>query len=175
MNNDLTTEQKDSLKGEQGPPGVIVELNQDIKDEICNLTEQKIQDNTSIDEFGSRIDSLSGTLNVSDSDALSIAKQRLAQFSTTSVRIDGLIVNPLSDTSLWTQALTRELGDKITIKIPTPASTTMEFDVHIERISHTVSAVSRTWTWQLRTSAGSEVASWVLGSSRLGESTNLAF
>ena len=63
-----------------------------------------------------KTESLSSTLNVSDADALSVAKQRLAQFSTTSVRIDGLIVNPLSDTSLWTQALTKELGDKITIK-----------------------------------------------------------
>ncbi len=138
-------------------------------------SEQLVQDTDSIAKFGSRQESLSSTLNVSDADALSVAKQRLAQFSTTSVRIDGLIVNPLSDTSLWTQALTRELGDKITIKIPTPASTTMEFDVHIERISHSVSAVNQTWSWQLRTSSGSEVGAWVLGSSRLGESTNLSW
>ena len=138
-------------------------------------SEQLVQDTDSITKFGARQESLSNTLNVSDADALAIAQQRLAQFSTTSVRIDGLIVNPLSDTSLWTQALTRELGDKITIKIPTPVSTTMEFDVHIERISHSVSAVNQTWNWTVRTSAGSEVASWVLGSSRLGESTNLAY
>ena len=50
-----------------------------------------------------------------------------------------------------------------------------DFDVHIDRISHSVSAINQTWTWSLRTSSGSEVGAWVLGSSRLGESTNLAW
>ena len=138
-------------------------------------TEQIVQDTDSVAKFGARQDSLSGTLNVSDADALAIADQRLAQFSNTGVRIEGLIVNPLSNTSLWNQALVRELGDKITIKVPTTVSTTMEFDVHIDRISHSVSAVNQTWTWDIRTSSGSEVGAWVLGSSRLGESTNLAW
>ena len=78
-----------------------------------------VQDTDSVAKFGARQDSLSGTLNVSDADALAIADQRLAQFSNTGVRIEGLIVNPLSNTSLWNQALVRELGDKITIKVPT--------------------------------------------------------
>ena len=138
-------------------------------------SEQLLSDTTSIAKYGSRQDSLSGTLNVSDADALSIAQQRLNQFKDTGSRIEGLIVNPLSDENLWDQVLIRELGDKITIKIPTTASTIMEFDVHIDRMSHTVSAINRTWTWQIRTSAGSEVGSWVLGSSRLGQETNLAW
>ena len=138
-------------------------------------TEQLVQNNTSIDDFGSRQDSLSNTLNVSDADALSVATQRLAQFENTSPRVEGLVINPVGNTSLWTQALGRELGDKITVKVPTPASTTMEFDVHIDRISHSVSAVNQTWTWQIRTSAGSETGSWILGSSRLGQETILAW
>lgn len=138
-------------------------------------TEQIVQDTDSVAKYGARQDSLSGTLNVSDTDALSIAEQRLAQFSNTGVRVEGLIVNPLSNTSLWDQVLIRELGDKITIKVPTTVSTIMDFDVHIDRISHSVSAVNQTWTWQLRTSSGSEVGAWVLGSSRLGESTNLSW
>ena len=137
--------------------------------------EQIVQDTDSIAKFGARQDSLSSTLNVSDTDALAIAEQRLAQFSNTGVRIEGLIVNPLANTSLWNQVLIRELGDKITIKVPTTVSTVMDFDVHLDRISHSVSAVNQTWTWQLRTSSGSEVGAWVLGSSRLNESTNLAW
>jgi hypothetical protein len=138
-------------------------------------TEQVLSDTSSIAKYGARENSLSGTLNVTDADALSIAEQRLTQFKETSSRIEGLIVNPLSNTNLWNQVLIRELGDKITIKIPTTVSTTMEFDVHLDRISHTVSAINQTWTWQVRTSAGSEVGSWVLGSSRLGQETNLAW
>ena len=138
-------------------------------------SEQLLSDTTSIAKYGSRQDSLSGTLNVSDTDALSVALQRLTQFKDTGSRIEGLIVNPLSNTSLWDQVLIRELGDKITIKIPTPSSTIMEFDVHIDRISHTVSAINGTWTWQIRTSAGSETGSWALGSSKLGQETILAW
>ena len=138
-------------------------------------TEQVLQDTSSIAKFGARQDSLSNTLNVSNADALAIAEQRLAQFSNTGVRIEGLIVNPLANTSLWNQVLIRELGDKITIKVPTTVSTIMDFDVHIDRVSHSVNAVNQTWTWQLRTSSGSEVGAWVLGSSRLNESTNLAW
>ena len=138
-------------------------------------TEQVLSDTNSIAKYGARENSLSGTLNVTDADALSVAEQRLTQFKETSSRIEGLIVNPLSNTNLWNQVLIRELGDKITIKIPTTVSTTMEFDVHLDRISHTVSAINQTWTWQVRTSAGSEVGSWVLGSSRLGQETNLAW
>ena len=138
-------------------------------------TEQVLQDTSSIAKYGARQDSLSSTLNVSNADALAIAEQRLAQFSNTGVRIEGLIVNPLANTSLWNQVLIRELGDKITIKVPTTVSTIMDFDVHIDRVSHSVNAVNQTWTWQLRTSSGSEVGAWVLGSSRLNESTNLAW
>ena len=43
-------------------------------------TEQLIQNNNSIDEFGARQNSLTDTLNVSDADALEIANQRLATF-----------------------------------------------------------------------------------------------
>lgn len=138
-------------------------------------TEQLVQNTTSINDFGSRENNLTDTLNVSDSDALSIAQQRLAQFDNTSPRVEGLVINPLADTNLWTQALGRELGDKITVKIPLPASTTMEFGVHIESIRHTIDANNKTWSWNVSTSAGSETGAWIIGSSRLGQDTNLAW
>ena len=138
-------------------------------------TEQLLQNNDSIDEFGSRQNSLTDTLNVSDTDALSIATQRLAQFENTSPRVEGLVINPLGNTSLWTQTLGRELGDKITVKVPTPASTTMEFGVHIESIRHSIDANNQTWSWNISTSAGAETGAWVIGSSRLGQDTNLAW
>ena len=138
-------------------------------------SEQRKTDIDSVAKFGSRENSLSSTLNISDANALSVAEQRLVQFAGTEPRIEGLIVNPLANTSLWVQTLGREIGDKITVKVPTPASTTMEFDVHIENINHQVDARNQSWVWQIRTSAGSETGSWVLGSSRLGLSTNLAW
>ena len=118
---------------------------------------------------------MTDTLNVSDLDASQIALQRLAQFQDTSPRVEGLVVNPLVATNLWLQVLGRELGDKITVNIPTPASTTMNFDIHIESISHTVDADNQTWSWNISTSAGSEVGAWVLGSSKIGQDTFLAW
>ena len=138
-------------------------------------SKQTVSDNDSISLYGAREESLSGTLNVSDANTLAIANQRLAQFSNTSPRIEGLIVNPLSDSDLWVQVLNRELGDKITIKVPTTVSTVMEFGVHIDHINHEVDARNQTWTWRVKTSAGSETGAWVLGSSRLNESTNLSW
>ena len=138
-------------------------------------TEQLIQNNDSIEEFGARQNSLTDTLNVSDEDALSVATQRLAQFENTSPRVEGLVINPLSNSSLWAQVLGREVGDKITVKIPTPASQTFEFGVHIESVRHTIDANNRTWSWNIATSAGAETGAWVLGSSRLGQDTNLAW
>tara|TARA_A100001201_G_scaffold140905_1_gene135065 strand:- start:215 stop:1483 length:1269 start_codon:yes stop_codon:yes gene_type:complete len=138
-------------------------------------SEQKKSDQSSIAKFGARESSLTGTLNISDADALSVAEQRILSFGDTEPRIEGLIVNPLSDTSIWAQALGREIGDKITVKVPTPAGTTMEFDVHIENINHQVDARAQSWVWQIKTSAGSEIGSWVLGNSRLGQTTNLAW
>ena len=138
-------------------------------------TEQIIQNNDSIEEFGARQDSLTDTLNVSDSDALSVAEQRLAQFGISSPRVEGLVINPLGNVALWTQTLGREVGDKITVKVPTPSSTVMEFDVHIESIRHTIDAQNRTWSYNILTSAGSETGAWVLGSSRIGQDTNLAW
>jgi hypothetical protein len=138
-------------------------------------TEQLVQNNNSIDEFGARQNTLTDTLNVSDSDALQIAQQRLAQFENTSPRVEGLVLNPVGNSGLWVHALGREIGDKITVKIPTPASTTMEFGVHIESIRHTIDASNKTWSWNLSTSAGAETGAWIIGSSRLGEDTNLAW
>jgi hypothetical protein len=138
-------------------------------------SEQRKTDVGSVAKFGSRESSLSNTLNISDANANSVAEQRLVQFSDTEPRVEGLIVNPLASTSIWAQALGRELGDKITVKVPTPASTTMTFDVHIENINHQVDARTQSWVWQIRTSAGSETGSWVLGSSRIGQTTNLAW
>ena len=138
-------------------------------------TEQLVQNNNSIDEFGARQNTLTDTLNVSDSDALQIAQQRLAQFENTSPRVEGLVLNPVGNSGLWVHALGREIGDKITVKIPTPASTTMEFGVHIESIRHTINASNKTWSWNISTSAGAETGAWIIGSSRLGEDTNLAW
>ena len=138
-------------------------------------TTQEAESLDSIEEFGARPQSLTDTLNVSDLDTSQIAIQRLAQFQDTSPRVEGLVINPLVQTNLWTQVLGRELGDKITVNIPTPANTTMNFDIHIESISHTVDANNQTWSWNISTSAGSEVGAWILCSSKIGQDTFLAW
>ena len=42
-------------------------------------------------------------------------------------------------------------------------------------LNHTIDANNKTWSWNISTSAGAETGAWVIGSSRLGQDTNLAW
>ena len=137
-------------------------------------TAQTWRDTDSITEYGSRSESLS-TLNVSDADALSVAKQRVSSFSEPSLRVTQLSVNPQIDTDLWTQALGRDLLDHITVKVPLPDSTTLTQELLIEGIEHEIDSQNNLWNWKIRTSPAAEVGAWILGSSLLGQGTNLSW
>ncbi len=114
------------------------------------------------------------TINVSDSDVLSIIEQKIAETSLPIVRVDRLTVNPRDNTGLWTQVLDREFGDRIKVKIQDPSGTTVEDELLIESIQHTVNGSSQSWSWSATLSpAGS--SAWILGSAKLGEGTRFAY
>ena len=114
------------------------------------------------------------TINVSDADVLSIIQQKIADTALPIVRVDKLTVNPRDDVSLWTQVLDREFGDRIKVKIQDPSGTTLEDELLIESIQHTVNGSSQSWSWSATLSpAGS--SAWVLGSAKLGEGTRFAY
>jgi len=114
------------------------------------------------------------TINISDSDVSSLISQKIAETSTPIIRFDKLVINPRQNTLLWNQALGREFGDRIKVKVVNPDSSSFEDELLIESIQHNVSALAQSWTWTLTLSpAGS--SAWILGQAKLGEGTRFAY
>ena len=134
---------------------------------------QTVADSDSIAKYRP-ITNTKTTLNTSNANVLSIIQQKLTETSIPIVRIDSLEVNPRQNTSIWTQALNREIGDRITVNITNPDSSTFSDELLIESISHTINASDQTWNWIVSLSpAGS--SAWVLGQAKLGEGTRFAY
>jgi len=114
------------------------------------------------------------TINISDLDVASLIEQKVAETSTPIIRFDKLVINPRQNTLLWNQALGREFGDRIKVKVVNPDSSSFEDELLIESIQHNVSALAQSWTWTLTLSpAGS--SAWILGQAKLGEGTRFAY
>ena len=114
------------------------------------------------------------TINVNDSDVKSLIDQKIAETALPIVRIDKLTVNPRDNTSLWTQVLDRDFGDRIKVKVQNTDGTTFEDELFIESITHEVNGSSQSWSWSATLSpAGS--SAWILGSAKLGEGTRFAY
>jgi hypothetical protein len=114
------------------------------------------------------------TININDSDVLSIIEQKIAETSLPILRIDTLSVNPRDNTSLWEQVLGREFGDRISVKIVNVDGSSFTDELWIESITHTVNASNQSWDWTATLSpAGS--SAWILGQAKLGEGTRLVY
>ena len=134
---------------------------------------QFIADADSITRF-TALNSSESTINTTDSDVLSIIQQKLSETAIPIIRIDSLQINPRQNTSIWTQALGREIGDRITVNIVNTDGSTFSDELFIESITHSVNASSQTWNWTLTLSPASS-ASWVLGQALLGVGTRFAY
>ena len=67
-----------------------------------------------------------------------------------------------------------EFGDRISIKIVNPDSSSYTDELWIESIQHRVDASAQTWDWTVTLSpAGS--SGWVLGQANLGVGTRFAY
>ena len=80
------------------------------------------------------------TINVSDTDVASLISQKIGETAIPRIRFDNLEINPRQNTLLWVQALGREFGDRIKVKVVNPDGSNFEDEVLIESISHEVSA-----------------------------------
>jgi hypothetical protein len=120
------------------------------------------------------IASVESTINVSDADVLSLIDQKIAETALPIVRIDSLKVNPRQDTSIWEKALGLEFGDRISVKIVNPDTSSYTDELWIESIQHSVNASSQTWSWNITLSPASS-SGWVLGQAQLGIGTRFAY
>lgn len=138
-----------------------------------NGTTQFVSDADSITRYRP-IASTKNTINVNDSDVLSIIEQKINETALPIVRIDSLQINPRQDTSIWPKALGLNFGDRISVKVVNPDSSSYTDELWIESISHNINASSQEWNWTLTLSpAGS--AGWILGQAKLGEGTRLVY
>mgnify|MGYP003118629113 FL=1 len=136
-------------------------------------TTQYIADTDSVLNYGA-FDNAQTTINISDTNVASLIAQKVAETSQPIVRFNNLVVNPRENTLLWTQALGREFGDRIKVKVVNPDGSSLEDEVLIESIQHSVIASSQTWRWSVTLSpAGS--SAWILGQAKLGEGTRFAY
>lgn len=136
-------------------------------------TTQYVSDASSVEKYRP-LSSQQTTINVSDSDVLSLIDQKIAETSIPIVRVDRLQINPRQNINIWEKALGLEFGDRISVKIVNPDSSSYTDELWIESISHSVNASSQSWNWELTLSPASSSA-WVIGSAKLGIGTRFAY
>ena len=137
-------------------------------------TTQIAIDSESLQRFGSHVLTESGTLNVSDANASSIASQKVRANAIPQTTIESLSFTPQQNTSLWPKALGLDIGTFVEAKVTTPSTTIETYDLFIERIRHKVDASTSTWNWTIGLSPA-ETGAWILGVNRLGIDTNLSY
>ena len=131
-------------------------------------------DSDSVERFGAHVLTESGTLNVSNADAASIAEQKVVANSIPQTTVESLSFAPQQNTGLWAKALGLDIGSFVEAKVTTPSSTVETYDLFIERIKHKVDARNKTWNWQIGLSPA-ETGAWILGVSKLGIDTNISY
>jgi hypothetical protein len=131
-------------------------------------------DSDSVERFGTHVLTESGTLNVSDANALSIADQKVVSNSIPQTTVESLSFAPQQNVNLWEKALGLEIGSYVETKVTTPSTDIETYDLFIERIRHKVDARNKTWNWQIGLSPA-ETGAWILGVNSLGIDTNLSY
>ena len=131
-------------------------------------------DSDSINRFGTHVLTENNTLNIQDSDASSIAEQKVVSNSIPQTVVEQLSFRPQQDPNLWVKALGLDIGSFVEAKVTTPSSTIETYDLFIERIKHKVDARNKTWNWVIGLSPA-ETGAWILGVSKLGIDTNISY
>ena len=111
-------------------------------------------------------------------DAEAAAAWYVYRYKDPQLRFDSLVLKgsnyQLGGVSMWTQIFTRQLSDRITVvHRPPGGGAPIVQDCYIEGIAHEFSGFSWQTTWQL--SPAPIVQGWVLGASKLGQSTVLYY
>lgn len=143
-------------------------------------TTQVADDATSISKYLIRTYNLD-TLLTSDSQASDLATFLLAKYKDPFLRVNQMTLNGRMSGDVLEQALSRELGDKITVvRRPPGGGSAITQPSHIEFATHDVRKGGNSWTWrtQWSLSPAEQNAFWTLGDSTLsvlGTTTRIAY
>ena len=137
-------------------------------------TAQTDSDATSITTYGKRSYSLPGLAVSTDVQALSIADYLVLAYKDPAVRVTRIELAPQYHADTMTQALSRQLRDRVTVTFAPPGGGTISQQLFIEGISHRVSPQGQMMSSFTFGSTATAIG-WVLGTSALNTSDILAF
>ena len=130
--------------------------------------EQTVQDTESIDAYGQRSYEQTGLANGLDADVLSIANYIVNKYDDPEVRITGIKMHPRKHADLMTQALIRQIRDRVTVTFaPVGGGTAISQELFITGIGHRITAQAGMETsYQFEGTEWSH--GWLLGTDALG-------
>jgi hypothetical protein len=117
-------------------------------------------------DYGQRI--LSHTMQVdSDFQLREAATFFLGRYAETRVRIEKLVLDPVTNPALWPVVLGLDISTRVTVKRRAGGLVTTG-DYYVEQVNHDVDAEAGTWRVELQMSPVFVPSAWVLGDSDLG-------
>jgi len=127
-------------------------------------TEQIASDSASDTAFGTAVQTKSGMLLGTDTEALSLANWLLRRGKTPALRIESLVLNGDLKSAMWPNLINRILDEHLRIKFTVPGSASIiQKDGYIIGITHEITGDQWLTTWRLIPTDAETV--WVLGDS----------
>ncbi len=138
-------------------------------------TPQVARDDNSVAAYGPRAWSRDGLIVSTDTGLLAVAAQILAWYAELGVRVRGFTFSPMQSSAAMTQALAREVHDRLAVTFTPPlGGSAIASDVLIASVEHRIErGASMVTRYQLEHAVDNDV--WVLGTSALETETKLAF
>ncbi len=138
-------------------------------------TAQRVEDTASQTSYGPRALERSGLIVDDDLEAGDAANALLLRYKAPALRPDSVRFEASQDSALWVQLLTRDIGDRVTIKRRPPGGgSVISILAIIEGIEHQVTPFTQ-WTTTWKLAPADPNSYWILGTSTLGTDTRLAF
>lgn len=150
-------------------------IKNDIRLQRTGGTAQTASDSTAIGSYGRHSYSVTNLMNSADTEVDSMADYLLAQFKEPELRIRSITIAPQAHADLMTQALSRQVRDRITVTYAPPGGgSAISQEVFIAGITTSVVAGNMQTRFTLESTTGRS-GFWLLGTGALGTTTVLGF
>ena len=133
-------------------------------------TVQTYTNTDSVAAYGTRAMNLTNMANVSDADALTLATYLAGKFGEPYVRVKSITIKPMRSAALMTEALTRQIRDRVTVNFSPVGGESISQEVFITGIKHEFTpdrGMTTTYTFDPTDWA----YGWLLGTDALGSIT----
>ena len=135
---------------------------------------QTSTDATSVTAYGKKSYDLSAMALSTDVQALATAGYIVSVYKEPAVRVSSITIASQYHADTMTQALSRQIRDRVTVQFAPPGGGTISQELFIEGIEHSVSPQGQMST-RFTFSSASLVQGWALGTGALDTTTILAF